>query len=347
MKVEASLRTTPLSDAAATAAALEKAKVDVVSDAEVRRDPFVSLTLAATGTRSVTLASAVTIAFPRSPMVVAYSARNVHDYSAGRFRLGIGTQVKRHIERRFGTPWDAPGPRLRDYVLALRAIWQTWQTGAVLDHQGRYYSLTSMTPEFDLGPSEHDTIGIDIAAVNPYNLELAGELCDGVRLHPFNTPAYVRDVVWPRLSAGAARGARDTSELLVCGCGFVATGATAAEVEFAREQARARVAFYGSTLAYRPVLEHQGWGELQTELRELVRRERWDELTDRVPDEVLDAFCTAAPYTHLAARVADRWGGLVDMVQLPSPGLRDCDWEAFAVAVGDLAQVPRAASTTA
>lgn len=329
MRLEASLRATPSVEIAATAAALERAGAGSVCDSESRRDPLLSMSLATGTTERIGLATAVTLAFPRSPMVVAYGARMLADVTGGRFRLGLGTQVKRHIEHRFGMSWDSPGPRLRDYVGVLHAIWRCWDTGEPLAHSGPFYSVDLMTPEFDPGPAEHGRVPVDIAAVNPYNLELAGELCDGVRLHVFSTPGYVRDVVWPRLRAGAARTGRGLDGLDVVGGGFIATGGTDEEVRGAREQARARVAFYGSTLAYLPVLEHHGWGDLREELRELVRQERWNELTAVVPDEVLDEFCTAVPYAGLAAAVSERYAGLVTTVQLPAPPLHSGHWVDF------------------
>ncbi|WP_324275556.1 LLM class flavin-dependent oxidoreductase [Blastococcus brunescens] len=239
--------------------------------------------------------------------------------------------MKRHMEHRFGVAWDSPGPRLRDYVQALRAVWRSWHTGEPLAHWGPFYSLDLMTPEFSPGPAPHGPIAVDIAAVNPYNLELAGELCDGVRLHVFSTPGYVRDVVRPRLEAGAACAGRDLGTgFEVYGGGFVATGATAADAEQARERARARVAFYGSTLAYLPVLEHHGWGGLRAELRELVRQERWGDLAAVVPDEVLDEFCTTGTYQELAPALARRWAGLVTTVQVPAPVPFSPQWEGFA-----------------
>lgn len=342
MRVEVTLRNTPLAAVQDTARALDEAGVEAVCDSEIRRDPFMSLTLAAAATRNIGLATAVTIAFPRSPMVVAYAARNIHDLSGGRFRLGLGTQVRRHIVQRFSTPWDSPGPRLRDYVNALRAIWRTWENGEPLSHRGPYYSFEFMTPEFNLGPAGLPPIAVDIAAVNPYNIELAGQACDGIRLHRFITPEYLRDVVWPQLRRGAERAGRELTGFTVIGCGFVATGRTAAEVEQARERARARVGFYGSTPAYRPVLEHHGWAALHRDLAGYVRQGRWNELAALVPDDVLDAFCLAVPYDRLPAALGERYGGLVDTVQLESPPGGSDGWDDFAAACRQVARLPTA-----
>jgi probable F420-dependent oxidoreductase len=339
MRVEASLRGTPAGEVALTAAELERAGAGGVCDSENVRDPMLTMAMAAVTTERIGLATAVTLAFPRSPMVVAYGARMLHDQSGGRFRLGLGSQVKRHMERRFGVGWKSPGPRLRDYVLALRAIWHCWETGCPLDHHGPFYSFDLMTPEFSPGPAPHGPVAVDLAAVNPYNLELAGELCDGVRLHVFSTPAYVRDVVGPRLARGAARSGRDLADLEVYGGGFVATGATAVDVGKAREWARSRVAFYGSTLAYLPVLEHHGWGALREELRELVRRERWADLAAAVPDQVLDEFCTAAAYPELATALAERWTGLITTVQVPAPVPYSPQWTGFPEACAAVGEV--------
>jgi probable F420-dependent oxidoreductase len=325
MKIETHLWDVPWSEVGRTAAVAEELGFDSLAQAELKRDPFVPLALAAASTSRIALATSVAIAFPRSPMVVAYTARNLHDLSGGRFVLGLGTQVKGHIERRFSTVWDSPGPRLREYIQALRAIWEAWQTGAPLNYQGRFYQFSLMTPEFSPPPSEHAPVKIHIAAVNTYNIQLAGELCDGLRVHPFSTPAYTRDVIWSNLVKGARRSGRSLDEFDLMGTGFIATGATEEEVSRAREDARYRIAFYASTRTYLPVLEHHGWQDLNEKLRRLIAENRWDDLSTIIPDDVLDAFCVTGTYDTIVPAVRERLEGLIDWAEIgmPSDPVRD------------------------
>jgi probable F420-dependent oxidoreductase len=340
MLVETSLRQVPLAELPAAAARLERLGFDGLAQPELRNDPFLTIGLLAASTERLTLATSVALAFPRSPMVVAYLARDLQELSAGRFRLGLGTQVRGHIERRYSVPWDSPGPRLRDYLQALRAIWRCWDQGEPLDYQSRFYRFSLMTPEFSPEPSRYGPIPIQIAAVNRYNLQLAGELCDGLRLHPFCTVRYLRDVVRPSLQSGAARSGRDLAHFALIGGGFVVTGGDPATVARGREEARRRVGFYGSTRVYRPVLELHGWGELGTRLGRLAAVGRWEALAGEVDDEVLEAFCVAGTYEQIGARVADRFAGLLDWLQLPLPADALEQPDRLSGALHDLSQVP-------
>ena len=319
MLVETHLPDAEWSALATLARAAEATGVDSIAQAELARDPFVALAALAPGTRRVELATSVAIAFPRSPMVVAYSARSLSDMTDGRFSLGLGTQVKGHIERRFSTEWGAPGPRLREYVESLRAIWRTWDSGEALRYEGKFYNFSLMTPEFSPPPSRFSPIKIEIAAVNDYNIQLAGELCDGLRAHPFATPAYMRDVIWPNVERGAARSGRSLDTFRMIGGGFIATGPDEASVQQAREEARYRIAFYGSTRTYLPVLAHHGWDALNGELHQLVAHGRWNDIATAVPDAILDEFCVAGVYDTIVERFRERMGGLTDMVTLPLP----------------------------
>lgn len=345
MRIEASLHDVPWSEIAALAGAIERLGFDSIAQPELRRDPFLPLVLAAGATRTARLATSVAIAFPRSPTANAYTAWNLQEMSHGRFALGLGTQVKGHIERRFSTVWGSPGPRLREYILALRAIWDTWQNGTPLNFKGDFYAIDLMTPEFSPAPLDVPPPQVQIAAVNAYNIQLAGELCDGLRIHPFSTPAYVRDVIWPNVAIGARRSGRALDTFEMVGGGFIATGETEEEVRKAREQVRYRIAFYASTRTYLPVLEHHGWEAMNGELRRLIARQRWGDLASVVPDEVLDEFCVSGVYAAVIPGIAARSAGLVDCIGFPLPNNPDAPSDAYTEALMQLRQLPSAAAS--
>lgn len=339
MRVETHLPDVPWGEVASYAATVEWFPFDSLAAAELKRDPFLSCTLAAAATERVELATSVAIAFPRSPMVVAYQARNLQDLSRGRFVVGLGTQVKGHIERRFSTVWDSPGPRLREYIESLRAIWDTWQHGTPLNYRGKFYSFTLMTPEFSPPPSEFPAPKVHIAAVNTYNIRLAGELCDGLRVHPFSTPEYTREVIMPALREGAAKAGRSLDDFNVVGTGFIATGATDAEVAKAREDVRYRIAFYASTRTYLPVLEHHGWQEINPALRSLIAENRWSDLPTAVPDEVLDGFCISGTWDTIVDAIRPRLEGLIDTISFAIPPDPERPDERYVAALDGLRQL--------
>lgn len=343
MRVEAVLRNPPIADVTRLARLAEKTGFDGLAIPEIALDPFVAATLAASATQRLRVSTAVALAFPRSPTVTAYAARTIHDLARGRFALGLGTQVKAHVERRFGVAWSAPAARLREYVLALRAVWRSWQQGEPLSFEGEHYRLTLMTPEFSPGPSPYGPIPVHIGAVNALNLRLAGELCDGVRLHPFCTAEYLRRIVWPNLRLGGEHASPATDGFDVIGGGFVVTGDSAAAVAAGREQARRQVAFYASTPTYAPVLELHGWVDLGGRLRRLIADQRWDELAALVTDDVLDAFCISGEYEEIADRVAERLGGLVDWISLPMPEVDAASPSRLAGALERLRAIPSTA----
>lgn len=319
MRVEATLGDVPWSEITDLSTRIEEIGFDGIATPELKRDPFLPLVLAASGTRRLQLATSVAIAFPRSPTVVAYMSRNLHDLSGGRFAVGLGTQVKGHIERRFATDWVSPGPRLREYVMAMKAIWNTWDHGDPLNFQGTFYNLSLMTPEFSPDPSQLGPIKVQIAAVNEYNIRLAGEICDGLRVHPFSTPAYTRDVIRPNVERGARKSGRTLDNFDLIGTGFIATGPDEETVLEARESVRYRIACYASTRTYLPVLEHHGWEELNPKLRALVAQNRWEDLPSVVPDTVLDAFCISGTYDRIGKLIGERLGGLIDTIGFPLP----------------------------
>jgi probable F420-dependent oxidoreductase len=298
------------------AQAAEADGYDCVQSNELRHDPFAPLAFAALATERVALATSVAIAFPRSPMIVANQAWDLARHSNGRFVLGLGSQVKAHNERRFSVPWIAPAARLGEYVRALRTIWRAWETGGQLDFKGQHYNFTLMTPEFSPGPQGLPMIPVAMAAVGPVMLKTAAQIADSVRLHGFATRKYLEDVVRPMLAAELAASGKSFSNFEVTGGGFIATGPDDAAVQAAAEKVRYRVAFYGSTPAYRPVFEVHGIGDLGARLHEKVREGKWNEISKLVSDEVLDLFVARAPYEGIAEAVEQRFGGVVDTVTL-------------------------------
>jgi probable F420-dependent oxidoreductase len=297
---------------AAAAHRLEEAGYDGAWSAETGRDPFLPLAVAAGATERLELATGIAVAFARNPMTLAMAANDLHQLSRGRFILGLGSQIKAHITKRYSMPWSHPAPRMRELILAIRAIWATWATGAPLAFRGEFYTHTLMTPFFDPGPNPYGNPKIMVAAVGPLMAEVAGEVGDGLLVHPFTTARYLREVSIPALERGGARVGKSRHDLAVALPGFVVTGSTAEEQRASAEAARAQLAFYGSTPAYRPVLELHGWGDLQSELHARSKRGEWDTMGQLINDEILDAFAVVAPPDRVAAAVRGRWSGLVD-----------------------------------
>jgi probable F420-dependent oxidoreductase len=321
--------TIPLNDwraVAAVAQAAEAAGFDGLMSAEIANDPFLPLAFAAVATQRIELSTGICVAFPRSPMVVAETSWDLHTQSGGRFRLGLGSQVKGHNERRFSVPWTPPVPRLREYVESLRAIWRCWEKQEPLRYEGEHYRFTLMTPEFSPPPSGLPAIPVSIAAVGPDMLKMAGRVCDGVRLHGFATRKYVEEVALPQIHAGLALGGRPRANFEVWGGGFVLTGADDAAVAKQIEFGRYRIAFYGSTRSYHVVLAAHGWEDLGNELHAMSKRGQWNEMAKRVPDEVVRTFAAVGRYDEIAGLIADRFGGVTDTVTLgvdaaSNPGL--------------------------
>lgn len=281
---------------------------------ETAHNPFLPLTHAAAATDRLLLGTAVAIAFPRSPMVTAQITWDLAAQSGGRFILGLGTQIKPHIEKRFSTSWSAPVPRLREYIEAMRAIWATFQEGVPLRYGGEHYRFTLMTPFFNPGSIAHPAIPVFIAGVNEGLCRLAGEMCQGFHVHPFHTPRYLREVIHPAIAAGAAKAGRDRAAIETSCAVFVVTGRDANEINDNRAAVKSQIAFYASTPSYQPVLETHGWGDLHTRLNALSREGRWFEMADHISDEMLAEFAVIAPYDELAEAVKARYDGLLDRV---------------------------------
>jgi probable F420-dependent oxidoreductase len=295
---------------------------------ETKHDAFLPLALAAEHTRTLELGTAVAIAFSRSPMEMAQTAWDLQEYSGGRLLLGLGTQVRAHVERRFGMPWAPPVERLREYVGALRAIWEAFQTGEPLAFRGEHYRHTLMTPFFNPGPIDHPRIPIYIAGVNAGLAGLAGELCQGFHVHPFHSPEYVRQVVQPAVAEGAARAGRSPEDVALVSAVFAVTGADAAALERQRERTRQQLSFYASTPTYRVVLEVHGWEGVGERLSGLAKAGRWKEMPALITDEMLRAFAVEAAPEDLGAALRERCDGVLDRVSLYLPFVPGKD-EAF------------------
>jgi probable F420-dependent oxidoreductase len=315
MRVLTTLPQDDLRKTTAAAQAAEAAGYDGAFTMENKHDPFLAHAIAAVTTR-IQLGTSVAIAFPRSPMVVANTSWDLQIASQGRFVLGLGPQIRPHNERRFSVPWTAPAPRLREYVQSLRAIWTAWETGNPLRHTGTHYTFTLMPPYF-VPPSQHmPMVPITLAAVGPHTLRLAGELADGARLHAFCTRRYLTESILPRLTEGMARTGRDRQTFEISGGGFIATGPDNAAVARMVEYTRGRIAFYGSTPAYWPVLDLHDLGDLGRKLNAMSKQGKWAELAAEVSDEVVALFTAIGTYADLTAAIEQRFGGLVDAVNV-------------------------------
>ncbi|HYH29049.1 MAG TPA: LLM class F420-dependent oxidoreductase [Pseudonocardia sp.] len=322
MKVDAMLRGTGLGELATEAREREAAGVDGLWSYEGPHDPFLTLMPVAEHTSRVALGTAIAVAFARNPMSTAYTAHDLQVHSQGRFLLGLGSQVKPHIERRFAMPWSSPARRMREYVQALRAIWAAWNDGERLAFRGEFYSHTLMTPFFTPEPSPYGPPAVYLAAVGDQMTRVAGEVCDGLLPHAFTTERYTREHTLPILEEGLAAANRSRADFSISFSGFVVTGTTEEEMAAAARGVRQQIAFYGSTPAYRPVLDLHGWGELGVELNRLSRGtgpERWRQMGELVDDEVLNAFAVVSEPDRLGSALLDRFGGLADRFTYYAP----------------------------
>ena len=288
---------------------------------ETKDDPFPVLALAAAATERVHVGTSVSIAFARSPFVAAMSAWTLQKLSRGRFELGLGSQVRGHIRRRFGLEWHPPGPWMRDYVGAVRAIWNSGQTEAPLEYESDRYNLNLTVPLFTPAPIEHPEIPIQVAALNPYMCSVAAEVAAGVRLHPACSARYIREVLQPKMEAPARAGFE------VCVKPLIATAEDAATLRDRAEIARARLAFYVSTPAYRRAFSNAGLEDLAIQMSELSRQSRWQEMAALVDDDVLHEWVVGADYDSLADAILKRYDGLIDRIEVSIPVADERDSE--------------------
>jgi probable F420-dependent oxidoreductase len=301
------------------AAKAEAEGYDGVWSAETSHDPFLPIAVAAGATERLEFGTGIAVAFARNPMNLAVLANDLQQLTRGRFMLGMGSQIKPHITKRFSMPWSHPAPRMRELILAIRAIWKTWETGGKLEFRGEFYTHTLMTPFFNPGPNPHGNPKILLAGVGEHMTEVAGEVGDGFLVHGFTTERYLREVSLPALERGAAKAGKTRAHLTVSYPGFVVTGTDDASTEAADQAVRQQIAFYGSTPAYRPVLELHGWGDLQPELNTLSKRGEWVKMGELISDQVLEAFAIVCPLDKVAAEVRRRFEGLVDRFSFYAP----------------------------
>ena len=313
---------------------LERLGYDRAFSFEARHDPFVPLVVAAEHTDRIGLGTAIAIAFARTPMTLANTGWDLQAVTGGRFVLGLGSQVRPHVEQRYSMPWSRPVARLREMVLGIRAIWSAWETGDRLDFEGDFYTHTRMVPAFDPGPNPHGPPPIFTAGFGPRMTAVAGEVADGFLVHPFTTRRSLQELTLPALGEGAARVGRDPAELEVVCVTIVVTGRTEDEFVRSREAVRQQLAFYGTTPAYRPVLDLHGYGDLHPELKGLARQGRWDDMAGLVDDGLLGTIAVVGEPHEVAPAIRARLAGISDHVSLVNN--RAPDPRHFAEVVADL-----------
>ncbi|HEY0497182.1 MAG TPA: TIGR03617 family F420-dependent LLM class oxidoreductase [Kutzneria sp.] len=296
--------------------------------AEAQHDPFVLAALAAEATSTLHVQTTVAIAFARNPMSMAIAANDAQLLSAGRFTLGLACGVESQIRYRYGLPWSRPAARIREYVLALRAIWTAFRTGTQPDFRGEFFTHTQLPPFFDPGPNEHGNPRINLSGVGPRMAEVAGEVADGFLCHNFTTERYLREVTLPALAKGRAKAGKTLAGFRIGPPSFLVTGSNPAEFELAKGLVKQQIAFYAGNPSYRPVLELHGWGDLADEALKLTMDGRFDLLGPAIDDQVLDAFAIVAEPGQVAERMKDRFGDIAAQVILPMPAEGQDFWPA-------------------
>jgi probable F420-dependent oxidoreductase len=319
MRVDGTVMTARPEEMPAAARELEELGYDGVFTAETSHDPFLPIALAALETERIELATGIAVAFARNPMSTAVIGNDLQLYTKGRFILGLGSQIKPHIEKRFSMPWSEPAKRMREFILAMRAIWACWNDGDKLDFRGEFYRHTLMTPFFNPGPNPYGTPKVFLAAVGERMSEVAGEVADGILLHGFTTERYVREVTMPALERGWARAGKQRGDFELSGPMFVVTGTNEEEYEAARRGTKQQIAFYGSTPAYRGVLDLHGWGDLQGDLNRLSKQGEWVQMGELVDDEILGTFAVIGEPEEIPAKLLDRYGDVVDRISFYAP----------------------------
>ncbi len=311
MKVDGGLMGN-LAKAGTSAKRLESIGFHGAITAETSHDPFFPLLLAAQETENIELVTSIAVAFARTPMNLANIGHDLNSFSKGRFVLGLGSQIRPHITKRFSMPWSRPAARLREFILAMRAIWDCWHSGVPLTFQGEFYTHSLMTPMFTPVDTEYGAPKVFLAAVGPKMSEVAGEVADGILIHAFTTEKYLREVTLPAVEAGLAKGGKSRDEFEISYPGFIVTGQTEEAFNVSKAATCKQIAFYGSTPAYAPVLGVHGWGDLQPELNKLSKQGRWDEMGTLITDDILNEFAIVGELDDVVDKFKARWGSLVD-----------------------------------
>ncbi|HUI86223.1 MAG TPA: TIGR03617 family F420-dependent LLM class oxidoreductase [Nitrososphaerales archaeon] len=330
MKIDAEIMTGDLTEIPTLASKAGAYGFDCFWANETKHDPFVQLSLASTSARSMSLGSSIALAFTRSPTTIAYAAWDLQNVTGGRFILGLGSQVKGHIERRFGLKWESPGPKMREVVLALRSIWNCWQKGEKMDFHGRFFSIDLMTPFFNPGPISKPEIPIFIAGVNRGMYRLAGEVAQGLHVHPLHTVGYLRDFMIPELSKGLATSKRSRRDFSVAASVFAAVGDDESQIRNVKEAYRSQIAFYASTRTYRALMEFHGWGDVCDRLHELSMRGAWDKMGGEISDEMMDEFVVEGTWSEIGERIKKKYGDTIDRARLYLPFDGSPSWKAVA-----------------
>lgn len=314
-----------LAKAAKAARGQEDLGFDGLWAAETNHDPFLALTLAAEHTERIQLGTGIAVAFARSPMTLATTAYNLNAFAEGRLLLGLGSQIKAHITRRFAMPWSHPAARMREFIEAMHAIWDCWEHGTKLDFRGEFYEHTLMTPFFDPGPNPYGAPKVFLAAVGELMTQVAGEVADGMLCHGFTTESYLREVTVPAITKGLDARGRTRADIELSLPAFIVSGTTEEAMAAAATGVRQQIAFYGSTPAYRGVLEHHGWGDLQTELNALSKQGKWVEMGELIDDDMLATFAVVAEPDQVAAGLLGRFGDVVDRLSFYVPYQAEAD----------------------
>ena len=296
----------------AEAKALEELGYSGIMTAETSHDPFFPLVVAALNTQKVDLMTAIAVAFARTPMTLANIGFDLNAVSKGRFILGLGSQIRAHITKRFSMPWSSPAARMREFILAMRAIWATWTEKKPLEFAGKFYTHTLMTPFFTPTNTEYGPPKVFLAAVGPRMTEVAGEVADGVIIHAFTTEKYLRETTMPALERGFAKAGKKRKDFQISYPVFVVTGQNAKEIDAAKVATRRQIAFYGSTPAYKPVLDSIGVGNLQTDLNAMSKQGRWEEMGHLINDDILESFAVIGAPEAIAGQIKRRYGDLID-----------------------------------